>query len=175
MHISIYLCSDSSVYQCLHILMHRSVSSAALKAAHPSVHNHTFAPSRIHRSPRSPSLSQKRITICLLPSVSSSLTKHQPHKHTHVCIYIQISVSDPFKQGEGLNTYVSYKVNTRTNLPQFEHGQLAVVRRYRDFVWLRAQMMKAYPGIIVPPLPEKLVVGRFSEDFVEGRRRALER
>lgn len=88
---------------------------------------------------------------------------------------LEIAVSDPFKQGEGMNAYVSYKVNTRTNLPQFEHGQLAVVRRYSDFVWLRAQMMKVYPGIIVPPLPEKLMVGRFSEDFVEGRRRALER
>ena len=31
-----------------------------------------------------------------------------------------------------------------------------------------------YPGVVVPPLPEKLLVGRFSPEFVESRRRALQ-
>ncbi len=32
-----------------------------------------------------------------------------------------------------------------------------------------------YPGVIIPTLPEKQTVGRFSPEFVEARRRALEK
>ncbi|KAH8056159.1 hypothetical protein JL720_14226 [Aureococcus anophagefferens] len=56
---------------------------------------------------------------------------------------LTISVSDPKKESEGINSYISYK--------------------------------KDVPGSIVPPLPEKAVVGRFSADFVESRRRLLEK
>ena len=86
----------------------------------------------------------------------------------------EITVSDPVKQGEGMNAFVSYKVNTKTELKEYEFGQFSVIRRYSDFVWLHAQLVKANPGAIVPPLPGKMVVGRFSEDFVETRRRALQ-
>jgi hypothetical protein len=49
------------------------------------------------------------------------------------------------------------------------------VRRYGDFEWLSDQLANTYPGIIIPPVPEKQAVGRFSPDFVEQRRRGLER
>ena len=32
-----------------------------------------------------------------------------------------------------------------------------------------------FPGCILPPLPEKQAIGRFSSEFIESRRRALER
>ncbi|KAJ1446303.1 Vps5 C terminal like-domain-containing protein [Pelagophyceae sp. CCMP2097] len=88
---------------------------------------------------------------------------------------LQISVSDPKKEAEGIHSYVSYKVNTQTNLPEFQYGSFSVIRRYSDFVWLADQLGKDVPGSIVPPLPEKAVVGRFSSDFVESRRRLLEK
>ncbi|KAH8098916.1 hypothetical protein JL720_1886 [Aureococcus anophagefferens] len=81
----------------------------------------------------------------------------------------------PQKESEGINSYISYKVNTQTNLPEFQYGQFSVIRRYSDFVWLHDMLQKDVPGSIVPPLPEKAVVGRFSADFVESRRRLLEK
>ncbi len=49
------------------------------------------------------------------------------------------------------------------------------MRRYSDFTWLSEQLQREFPGVIVPPLPEKQTVGRFGSDFVESRRRALEK
>jgi sorting nexin-1/2 len=50
-----------------------------------------------------------------------------------------------------------------------------VLRRYSDFLWLFEKLQNERAGAIVPPLPEKQPVGRFSPTFVEDRRRALER
>ena len=88
---------------------------------------------------------------------------------------LDITVSDPVKQGEGINAFVSYKVNTTTNLPAFESPQFFQIRRFSDWDWLHAQLVRDFPGVVVPPLPEKLVMGRFSEEFVEARRRSLEK
>jgi hypothetical protein len=57
----------------------------------------------------------------------------------------------------------------------FECRQFSVIRRYSDFAWLRQVLSGELPAVIVPPLPEKAVMNRFSPEFVEGRRRALER
>lgn len=50
-----------------------------------------------------------------------------------------------------------------------------MVRRYSDFSWLAGELVAQYPGIIVPPVPEKQAVGRFSAEFIESRRRSLEK
>lgn len=57
----------------------------------------------------------------------------------------------------------------------FETGPYNVVRRYSDFSWLSSELAKEFPGAIIPPLPDKQAVGRFSSEFIETRRRALER
>jgi sorting nexin-1/2 len=51
----------------------------------------------------------------------------------------------------------------------------AVLRRYSDFVWLYEKLQDERAGAIVPPLPEKKPTGRFNPQFVEERRRSLER
>ena len=43
---------------------------------------------------------------------------------------LTITVSDPKKESEGMNSYVSYKVNTATNREEFSYGQFGVIRRY---------------------------------------------
>lgn len=50
-----------------------------------------------------------------------------------------------------------------------------MVRRYSDFAWLSGELSREFPGVIVPPLPEKQTVGRFGSEFVESRRRGLEK
>lgn len=50
-----------------------------------------------------------------------------------------------------------------------------MVRRYSEFTWLAQQLSRSCPGAIVPAIPEKQIMGKFSSDFVESRRRALER
>eukprot|EP00743_Colponemidia_sp_Colp-15_P004107 GILK01004432.1.p1 GENE.GILK01004432.1~~GILK01004432.1.p1 ORF type:complete len:534 (+),score=93.84 GILK01004432.1:25-1602(+) len=88
-----------------------------------------------------------------------------------------ITVSDPVKQGEGLQAYITYKITSR--IPDYQNpdhiNTFNVVRRYRDFEWLHAELGEKFPGIIIPPLPEKIIVGRFSPEFVESRRRMLDR
>ena len=87
---------------------------------------------------------------------------------------LSIAVSDPVKQGDGLKAFISYKINTKTDLPEFDMSQFSVIRRYSDFVWLISQLTRDFKGYIIPPLPEKSVVGRFTPSFIETRRRALE-
>lgn len=90
---------------------------------------------------------------------------------------LKVSVTDPVKQGDGVQAYISYRVNTNTNLPGYKWASFYVIRRYSDFEWLRERLMEKNRGIIVPPLPEKNVVEkfRFSAEFIESRRRSLER
>ncbi|RHY46064.1 hypothetical protein DYB37_009266 [Aphanomyces astaci] len=87
--------------------------------------------------------------------------------------HMHIDVGEPVKQGEGMHAYISYKITTSTDRRQFQKSQFSVIRRFSDFVWLHASLCAQYPGVVVPPLPEKLLVGRFSPEFVESRRRAL--
>lgn len=88
----------------------------------------------------------------------------------------EIVVADPVKQGEGVSAFVSYKVRCRTSLPQYIRPANEVIRRFRDFVWLHDRLAEENRGVIVPPLPEKNAVQKFTmgSDFIEERRRALQ-
>ncbi|PIN17107.1 Membrane coat complex Retromer, subunit VPS5/SNX1 [Handroanthus impetiginosus] len=90
--------------------------------------------------------------------------------------YLIVSVSDPAKMGNGVQAYISYKVITKTNLPEYEGLEKIVIRRYSDFVWLRERLFEKYKGVFIPPLPEKSTVEkfRFSAEFIEMRRQALD-
>jgi len=103
---------------------------------------------------------------------------------------IVIQVSDPHKIGEGvMNSYMAYKVKTKTSLSQFRNSEITVDRRFSDFLGLHEKLLAKHRhvGHIVPPAPEKSVIGMtlvkiskndeeaVSIDFVEKRRAALER
>lgn len=98
-----------------------------------------------------------------------------------------ITVSDPVQHSEGINKYTSYRVDVRPPPQPNEHdnhqspddvfqntGHSAVLRRYSDFLWLYERLHKERAGAIVPPLPEKQAVSRFSSSFIEERRAHLE-
>jgi sorting nexin-1/2 len=86
----------------------------------------------------------------------------------------KINVVDPQQHGSGVNSYVSYKVNTETDRKEFDQSRFTVIKRYSDFDWLRQHLVRTYPGVIVPPLPEKSVMKKTESAFVEMRRRSLQ-
>uniref|UniRef100_A0A8C6I581 Sorting nexin-2 n=2 Tax=Mus TaxID=862507 RepID=A0A8C6I581_MUSSI len=100
---------------------------------------------------------------------------------------IEIGVSDPEKVGDGMNAYMAYRVTTKTSLSMFSKSEFSVKRRFSDFLGLHSKLASKYlhVGYIVPPAPEKSIVGMTkvkvgkedssSTEFVEKRRAALER
>ena len=48
--------------------------------------------------------------------------------------FIEISVSEPHKIGEGISSYMAYKVTTKTNLKLFRKENFSVTRRFSDFL-----------------------------------------
>eukprot|EP00245_Coleochaete_scutata_P009004 TRINITY_DN2869_c0_g2_i1.p1 TRINITY_DN2869_c0_g2~~TRINITY_DN2869_c0_g2_i1.p1 ORF type:complete len:481 (-),score=110.86 TRINITY_DN2869_c0_g2_i1:101-1519(-) len=88
---------------------------------------------------------------------------------------LEISVTDPVKQGDGVQAYVSYRVSTKTNMPQYRFSTSSVIRRFSDFGWLHDRLAEKNKGIIIPPLPEKNVVEKFllHNEFIDARRQAL--
>ncbi|WFD35058.1 Vacuolar protein sorting-associated protein vps5 [Malassezia cuniculi] len=86
----------------------------------------------------------------------------------------EMSVSDPQKVSDALGGHVVYRVRTRSNAPWLRRADTSVLRRYSDFRWLHAALVENNPGVIVPPIPEKVKLGRFAPELVEFRRRALE-
>ncbi|XP_009885068.1 PREDICTED: sorting nexin-2-like, partial [Charadrius vociferus] len=100
---------------------------------------------------------------------------------------IEINVSDPEKVGDGMNAYMAYRVTTKTSLSMFHKNEFSVKRRFSDFLGLHSKLATKYMhiGYIVPPAPEKSIVGMTkvkvgkedssSAEFIEKRRAALER
>ncbi|MBA0684332.1 hypothetical protein Goari_025924, partial [Gossypium aridum] len=90
--------------------------------------------------------------------------------------YLSVSVTDPVKLGNGVQAYISYRVITKTNFPEYQGPEKIVIRRYSDFIWLRDRLFEKYKGIFIPPLPEKSAVEkfRFSAEFIEMRRQGLD-
>eukprot|EP00936_MAST-01D_sp_MAST-1D-sp1_P000584 g584.t1 len=67
----------------------------------------------------------------------------------------EICVSNPRRIGEGVGAYISYVVQTSGEFDGAQ-GVRDVNRRYSDFDWLRNELLKEWPGCVVPPLPSKL-------------------
>ncbi|KAK1328844.1 hypothetical protein QTO34_011013 [Cnephaeus nilssonii] len=88
-----------------------------------------------------------------------------------------ITVDDPESHVTTIETFITYRVATQTSRGEFDSSEFEVRRRYQDFLWLKGRLEEAHPTLIVPPLPEKFVVKgmveRFNDDFIETRRRAL--
>ncbi|KAK4764514.1 hypothetical protein SAY87_013952 [Trapa incisa] len=99
--------------------------------------------------------------------------------------YIRITVSNPQKEQEttnsivpGGNTYFTYLITTRTNIPEFGAAEFSVRRRFRDVVTLSDRLAESYRGFFIPPRPDKNVVESQvmqKQEFVEQRRVALEK
>ncbi|KAG8132655.1 hypothetical protein E2320_010495 [Naja naja] len=88
-----------------------------------------------------------------------------------------ITVDDPESYITTIETFITYRIVTKTTRGEFDSSEYEVRRRYQDFLWLKGRLEEAHPTLIIPPLPEKFimkgVVERFNEEFIETRRKAL--
>lgn len=83
---------------------------------------------------------------------------------------IIINVTEPQKIGEGMSSYVAYRVLTKTNMPIFNKHEFSVIRRFSDFLGLHEKLTEKYlrSGRIIPPAPEKSIVGKnFNFTFIK--------
>ncbi|XP_077309000.1 sorting nexin-7 [Lithobates pipiens] len=88
-----------------------------------------------------------------------------------------ITVDEPECHVTAIETFITYRIATKTTRSEFDSSEFEVRRRYQDFIWLKSKLEDAHPTLIIPPLPEKFIVKgmveRFNDDFIETRRKAL--
>ena len=170
-------------------------NSVAKKESSEPKLDDTFSPidkedyqEEIHRDDNDEILKQTTVTFAATP-VKSSPTAPTLNTVSEQGEFINISVTSPHKVGDGITSYMAYKVKTTTNIQNFKKKELSVTRRFSDFLGLRDKLNDKYAraGRIVPSAPDKSVVGmtktKISKDdensdqseFIEKRRVALER
>lgn len=92
---------------------------------------------------------------------------------------LQVRVDNPQKHLDPFETYISFRVTTRTSREEFLETEYIVRRRYSDFLWLRQKLVDAYPTHLVPPLPGKHTLlgqlDRYSREFIVSRMSMLNR
>jgi sorting nexin-1/2 len=125
----------------------------------------------------------------------TAITSHRRTTPEDMIDYI--TVSDPVIHADGMNKYTSYRVDCRPSAPPPSSDSLggtppaaveqdvflqhninnysSVLRRYTEFKWLYDTLHREKSGAIIPPLPDKQTVNRFTPEFVEERRIGLEK
>lgn len=78
----------------------------------------------------------------------------------------QFSVKNPVKSGG----HIRYTITGVDSDGTFEES-----RRYKEFFALRNTLAQRWPGVYIPAIPEKKLVGNNDDNFVEERRSLLER
>ncbi|KAE9606029.1 hypothetical protein Lal_00025230 [Lupinus albus] len=119
------------------------------------------------------------------PTASSESSQSFSRSPSSSSDYLKVTVSDPIKEQEsynslvpGSNSYVTYLITTRTNIPDFGGSEFGVRRRFRDVVTLSDRLAESYRGFFIPPRPDKSIVESQvmqKQEFVEQRRVALEK
>ncbi|XP_017893092.1 sorting nexin-30-like isoform X2 [Ceratina calcarata] len=90
---------------------------------------------------------------------------------------LQVKVDNPQKHLETLETYITFRITTKSTRPEYEEGEYVVRRRYNDFIWLRQKLVDSYPTHIIPPMPGKHTLlaqlDRYSKEFIIARMKLL--
>jgi hypothetical protein len=68
---------------------------------------------------------------------------------------IDVTVKNPQRRGGNIGGFFVYDVEG-----QDKQGGFSCKRRYNDFHELRSKLVENWPGIFIPPLPEKKTVVR---------------
>lgn len=97
-----------------------------------------------------------------IPNMSTNETSIENISENIENGFIKISISETSKVGEGMSSYVAYRIVTRTNMPMFKSNNMAVLRRFSDFLGLHNKLTEKYlrNGRLIPPAPQKNMLGR---------------
>ncbi|KAJ1171716.1 hypothetical protein NDU88_003574 [Pleurodeles waltl] len=113
----------------------------------------------------------------LVPTSPSSMNNQYKFEDEPDISDILITVDDPESHINAIETFITYRVVTKTTRSEFDSSEYEVRRRYQDFLWLKSKLEETHPTLIIPPLPEKFImkgmVERFNDDFIETRKKAL--
>ncbi|XP_013928522.1 PREDICTED: sorting nexin-7-like, partial [Thamnophis sirtalis] len=113
----------------------------------------------------------------LMPTSPSSMINQYKFEDEPEGKDLFITVDEPESYITAIETFITYRIVTKTTRGEFDSSEYDVRRRYQDFLWLKGRLEEAHPTLIIPPLPEKFimkgVVERFNEEFIETRRKAL--
>lgn len=108
-----------------------------------------------------PSVPEEINQVDVIPNVSTN----ENHFENIENGFIKLSISETTKVGEGMSSYVAYRVVTRTNMPMFKTNNMAVLRRFSDFLGLHNKLTEKYlrNGRLIPPAPQKNMLGISNE------------
>ena len=74
-------------------------------------------------------------------------------------------------------SYVAYKLSVVSASMSGQVTTTFLFRRFSDFTWLEEQLIEKFPGLLIPPLPDKAalaVTGRFTAEFIAERARGVQ-
>ena len=80
-----------------------------------------------------------------------------------------INLSDPLVLSEAFNNSVSYIIKTADSSGKYECARL-----YSEFCSLRKILTKKWPGIYIPPIPNKPILSKFSSKSVTIYKKQIE-
>ncbi|KAG9287938.1 hypothetical protein G9A89_017533 [Geosiphon pyriformis] len=125
---------------------------------------------------------ESSFTLSTTPSIPSTPLSCSPKssdykitlgrdKPTHLFAE-EVTVGNPLRIGSGYGSYIVYTCTVKGQ----KGANIAVRKRYSDFINLRGQLLKDQPSYrkLVPKLPPKKVIGKFDAEFIEKRRNELE-
>ncbi|GAB6031665.1 hypothetical protein CHUAL_009422 [Chamberlinius hualienensis] len=89
---------------------------------------------------------------------------------------LMVRVDNPEKHSSTIESYITFRVLTKTTRSEYDSHEYSVRRRYNDFAWLKQKLEDNYPTHIIPPLPEKHRMQRlshFNAEFIKVRMTGL--
>uniref|UniRef100_A0A8C9CLV8 Sorting nexin 7 n=1 Tax=Phocoena sinus TaxID=42100 RepID=A0A8C9CLV8_PHOSS len=63
-----------------------------------------------------------------------------------------ITVDEPESHVTTIETFITYRIITKTSRGEFDSSEFEVRRRYQDFLWLKERLEEAHPTLIIPEL-----------------------
>uniref|UniRef100_A0A8D2AGS1 Sorting nexin 7 n=1 Tax=Sciurus vulgaris TaxID=55149 RepID=A0A8D2AGS1_SCIVU len=63
-----------------------------------------------------------------------------------------ITVDAPESHVTTIETFITYRIITKTSRGEFDSSEFEVRRRYQDFLWLKGKLEEVHPTLIIPEL-----------------------
>uniref|UniRef100_A0AC11AP45 Sorting nexin 7 n=1 Tax=Ovis aries TaxID=9940 RepID=A0AC11AP45_SHEEP len=61
-----------------------------------------------------------------------------------------ITVDEPESHVTTIETFITYRIITKTSRGEFDSSEFEVRRRYQDFLWLKEKLEEAHPTLVIP-------------------------